>query len=296
MGLSRLNKLGTWKKADGNLRYGVLGLLLVSMIAITATYFFMRNSAKLARVVPLFGLGSQAKSALALPQLVASYRDVPPDMLTYSPGRHSGPLRYVLEEAANKIGYTVEWKQLSFSRSATEMADGSIDVIPYVHHKTPSRESLFRFSVSLGEETLPIYFVKKKDNLSEICSMKDLTGHHIGFLSGRYYFAAFHASTQFKKIAYPDDKALISAFSRGEVDLIASNNKMATERALKTIGLADWKYTLFKYMDKPNLYFLYSPSPKHTEMFNRLDKALLELRNEGSITDIYQAFNVSAPK
>ncbi|MDX8400957.1 MAG: transporter substrate-binding domain-containing protein [Gallionellaceae bacterium] len=276
--------------------YVFFGFLLFSIIAIPATYLFMRDSGTLAETIPLSVLGTQANSALALPTLVASYRDVPPDMLTYSPGRHSGPLRYVLEKAAHKIGYAIEWKQLSFSRSATKMADGDIDVIPYVHHKTPSRESQFRFSVSLGRETLPIYFVKKKDNLSKICKIGDLAGHNIGVLAGRYYFAAFHASTQFKKIAYPDDKALMSAFSRGEVDLIASNNKMASERALKTIGLNDWEYIPFKYMDKPDLYFLYSPRPQQTELFNRLDKALLELRKDGSIANIYQSFSVSAPK
>lgn len=292
-----MTKLWCRIKTGGIRRWRLwLTLLIVGGVSALALMQLGGKSQAVRSFVPENPMAPSAR----LPKLVATFRDVPPDMITYSKGSHSGAMRYVLEEAAARIGYAIQWKPLSFSSSLAGLADGSVDIIPSAHHKTPEREKEARFSVSLGRQLRPIFFALHHDHPGEIKTMADLSGHTIGYLQNSYFFPAFQTSTHFTKIAFPDIREMMQSFTKGELDAIVLNNKKSVERELAalgyTLGFSKFKYAEFEVADNPEVFFLYSLNPQKKEIFDRLDQALVLMKNEGLIADIYHDFDAVPPK
>lgn len=233
-----------------------------------------------------------------LPKLVATYRDVPPDMLTYSLGRHSGPLRYVLEEAVGKIGYAIEWQPAPFADSLDMAGNGSIDIVPYARFKTAEREKTLRFSVSLGRVPTAISFLQHADDPRVIRTLEDLKGLSVGYRPGTYYFEEFASDPRFKRVGYTDDKKLVKGFIDRKVDVIIVSVKQATERALAAAGYSakNYKYAELVFASEADLYLIYTRAAQRQELFDRLDQALLQMKEEGVIADIYKSFEAEPPK
>jgi len=292
-----LIKFLSWIKVGGKIsRWQYVLLLVIAIASIPAVFVIMEPSDEDRGVVRALAPQTSTVQETERPKLIVTFRDVPPDMTVYSPGRHSGPLRYVLEEAADRIGYAIEWKGLSFSRSLTGLADGSVDIVPSAHHKTEEREKDAIFSVSLGQQLRPVFFALHIDNPATIKTMADLKGHTVGYLKGSFYFAEFNTSTHFKKIAYADNRSLMLGFLKGAVDIIVMNNKKAAERELAPLGYNKYKYAELVVNDKPEMYFLYSRISQKKELFEHLDQVLVQMKNEGLIADIYRSFEADAPK
>ena len=130
MSVPFLSRLHAWR-ARGQNRW----LLLALVVAVN----LIDETSGLPSTV-LAVTGDEPKADDKRPQFLATYRDGPPDMVMYSEGRHSGPLRYVTEEAARRIGYRIEWKHKSFSKSVPGLVDGTVDIIPYVFYKMPEMQ------------------------------------------------------------------------------------------------------------------------------------------------------------
>lgn len=289
-------KLLSWFKAGCRASRSQFGLLLAISIAAALTIYVSKMPDKQGGDVRTPVSQTRTLQASKLPKLVVTFRDVPPDMIVYSLGRHSGPLRYVLEEATARIGYAIEWKALSFSRSLAGLVDGSVDIVPSAHHKTPEREKEAHFSVSLGQQLRPVFFALHRDNPAIIKTLGDLAGHTVGHLKGSFYFAEFNSATHFKKIAYADNRSLMLGFLKGTVDIIVMNNRKAAERELSPLGYNKFKYADLIINDTPDMFFLYSRISHPQEVFDRLDQALVQMKNEGLIADIYQGFDADPPK
>lgn len=271
-------------------------LLLILSIALGVGVFALPPFDKKNETVHSFVPESPPAQAAKRPKLVATFRDLPPDLVVYSEGRHSGAMRYVLEDAAARVGYAIQWKQLPFSNSLAGLADGSVDIVPSAHHKTPEREKEARFSVSLGRQSRPIFFALHQEQPGEIKSIADLGRHSIGYLENAYYFPEFHASTLLTKVAYADMRGMMQGFIKGEVDVVVLNNKKSVERELAALGYSKYRYADLSVNDDPDAFFLYSRNSQKKEIFDRLDQAFVQMKNEGLIADIYHSFDAEPPK
>lgn len=272
-------------------------LAVVALSVLWGGFFAVSRPEKAGALMRTFSEKVEISRTEALPVLIASYRDGPPDMVMYTKDRHDGPLKVLLEEAVKRIGYRVQWIQLSYSRSVKAIEEGKIDIIPYVFYKTPEREKEMRFSESLGLRPRPVYFIVK-GNLDKrsIAKMEDLAGYTLGYRDKSYYFAEFHSATEYKKVAYQDDASLVQGFIQGDVDIIVLNNQKATERALYAVGFNDFQYADLVFNRESDIYFLYSRLPQHAKTFDRLDEVLLQMKKEGTITQIYNSFDADPPK
>lgn len=287
-----MNKLGAWIRT----RYWLLGLALAVLItAAVAAIVFLKPGGGGPGIRVLIP-DAAPSHAPVLPKLVVTFRDRAPDIVVYSKGRHSGPLRYVLEEAAGRIGYAIEWKPATFSKSLAGLVDGSVDVVPYVFARTAERERDTRYSVSLGLRKRPVYLAVQKARPLKIESLEDLAGHTVGYLQSGYYFAELHTTSSFTPVPYADDRSLVKAFVDGAIEIMAVSNKETTERVLASVGYNDFKYADLVFDKESDMYFLYSRSPRRQEVFDRLDQALLQMKKEGLITDIYHSFDADPPR
>lgn len=224
------------------------------------------------------------------PVLVVSFRDNPPDMVVYCGDSHSGPLRYVIEEAAERIGHRVQWKRLNLSNSLRELAEGRLDVIPYLFNKTTDREAVGRFSDGIGGRSRVTSFLIGKDASFSVARFSDLNAFTIGYRKDSYYFPEFHDSRTLRTVPYEVDGKMVRDFVAGKIDAIVLTNKATIERAFQTLGFNDYKYAELTYTRDASLYLLYSRDPHKQALFDRLDRTLAEMKREGLITDIYESF------
>lgn len=238
-------------------------------------------------LITLFSVSSWADNR---PTLVVSFRDNPPDMVVYCGDSHAGPLRSVIEEAAERIGHQVKWKSLSLSASLRELADGKLDVIPYLFNKTTDREAIGRFSDGLGGRSRVTSFLIGKDASLSISRFSDLSAFTIGYRKDSYYFPEFHDSRTLRTVAYEVDGKMVRDFVAGKIDAIVLTNKPTIERTFQTLGFNDFKYAELTYTRDASLYLLYSRDPRKQALFDRLDQAIMEMKREGLIADIYDSF------
>ena len=102
------NGLVVWFRTGAGARLWLLGSLAAGSIALALLVYFIAMPEGDQAMVRAPDAEIAAAQPPKLPKLAVTFRDAPPDMLVYSKGRFSGPLRYVLEEAPGRIGYSVE--------------------------------------------------------------------------------------------------------------------------------------------------------------------------------------------
>lgn len=268
------------------------------LLLIIAVYFGWRG-----QMVPVLGTrsvvvsGNEVGPVNNLPKLIATYRDGYPDMVVYSEGRHSGPLRYVTEEAAKRIGYVIEWKRASYKNSLAGLEDGSVDILPYIFYKTPERELESWFSSSLGLRPRPVYFLahKSSDAAKNLKTFEDLSRYTVGFRGKSYYFAEFHAADHFTKIPFDQLTDLVHGFIHNKVEVMALTDKWETERELTALGYDNYAYSDLKFEKVSDVYYFYSRKPDRTNVLKRFDQALVQMKSEGKIDEIYRSFDVDPP-
>ena len=241
---------------------------------------------------------SAALWAESWPTLVAHYRDRPPDMITYCGDRHDGPLRLILEEAASRIEYRIEWKNVaSLATSFEALSSSEADILPYIFIRTEAREKLYRFSESLGKKARPVSFVLRQNNEDVIQTFEDVTRYKIGYLKNIYFFKEFHDNENIDKVEFSDPVSLARSFAAGEVDVAIVVNRRSTERSFYSVGFDKFKYSSFVYNMKPepDIYYVYSKQADRQPIFDRLDQVIREMKEEGDIQDIYLSFDADPP-
>jgi polar amino acid transport system substrate-binding protein len=236
----------------------------------------------------LVGLSAWAEQQ---PTLVVAYRDVPPDIVVYCGNRHTGPLRDAIEEAASRIGHRVEWRHISQAESFREIKDGRIDVIPYLFTKTAERAAAGRYGEPLGGKLRTASFIVSKRETRPLTRFDDLAAFVIGYRKDTFYFAEFHDSGRLKKVPYETDAEMAKAFAGGDIDMVIVNNKATLERAFYSLGFNEFKYAGLTFSRHAELYLLYSHAPAKQNTFDRLDRAIVQMKAEGLVTDIYRSFD-----
>lgn len=234
----------------------------------------------------------------ARPRLVVAFLDSPPEMVVYSKGRHSGILQYILEEAARRIDCELEWREMPFGNSLAGLKDGSVDIVTNVRFRTPERELFARFSVNLGNIPSSIYFLQGSSDLRDIKSLADLSGLRVGYRDGVNYFNEFQTLPKVERLPFVDNDSMARSFAVREVDVLLVNNKISTERSLKSVGVNASRYryaTLEMNQEIMGTYMMYSRKPDLHTVFDRLDGELQKMLKDGVIASIYKSFGAVAP-
>ena len=274
-------------------RFFWLSIILLFVLVITGAYIVNKSRYKLAVIVEDFMMPGNELVAPAndsRPKLIATFRDKPPSMYLYSPGRFAGPLRFILEEAASKIGYAVDWQQAGLSVSLTGLQNNSIDIVPHIRSRTQDREKLYRYSVNLMNQKRSIYFALRNNQANAINELSDLQGMIVGYPQGNHFTNEFQNASDFKKKPYPTIELMVLALNRHEIDVMVVSSKRAIEKQLRIIGATNVKYAKFTLDNNPGLYFLYSKNPTQQAVYNRLNQALIELKKQGLIENVFKSF------
>lgn len=227
--------------------------------------------------------------------LRADCRQRPPEMIVNEKtGSCSGPLLDILGEAARKVGYGVEWRTAPFQRSYQELQLGSVDVVPRVI-LTEKRKALVAYLGPIGYQQKNIVFLVKKGQENLVNAYDDLRKVRIGTKRDTAYFKRFNENTTINKVLSLDDENMAKMFAANRFNTMIILDVPAIEKALRDIGVSDYAYANYKYVQKIGNYYGMSKKSEHIGIYPDLNAALLDLVESGRVQEIYTKYGVLPP-
>ncbi|MBF0310795.1 MAG: ABC transporter substrate-binding protein [Magnetococcales bacterium] len=228
------------------------------------------------------------------PVLKADYRPRPPEMVVGEGEQVSGPLKDILEEAAGKHGFRVQWRVVPFPQSLHDLETGQVDLVPRVV-RTPQREDFVHFLGPIGYQDKDIQFLVPKGQEERLRTYEDLKTLVVGVKLKTAYFDPFDGDAAIHKETASDDHNLARMFIGGRFDTVALLDRQAMEGVLAGLGFKDYAFAAYRFQQRiGNFYGLSAKSP-HAALFPKLNATLAEMVASGRVAAIYGIHRVEAP-
>lgn len=226
--------------------------------------------------------------------LYAHFRHRPPEMIVDERTMTmSSPLKDIIEEAAEKIGYRIHWIISPFARSLHDLQVGKVDIVPRTI-RTPERETFVSFLGPISTQTRDILFLVKAGEESSIQVYEDLYKLSVGVKRQTIYFERFNDDTAIHKIDSIDDENMAKMFIKGRFDTMIILDRASIEYQLNKLGFHHFSYAKYRQMNKIENYFGMSRKSAHFAAFESLNKVLVEMVHTGRVKEIYDFYGLSA--
>lgn len=237
---------------------------------------------KAARVLCLSCL---AQSALADTFEVGFY-DYPPMMI--EDGRR-GIYQDILDELAKLTGDSFNVQYYPYPRISLLFNDGLLDIEPGVYPGWVQNQSTpGLFSAPFGKVVDVLVFAPHK--AFPVSRPEDLRGKSVGMVRGYAYpeLAPLVASGQLDRRNGLNEQQLLSMLARSRFDQIIVNKAVAQYNLLEIP-----EYRRLEIGDIVSAYDVsMRVQPKHAAWLDRLDAAILQLKQQGIIEKIYARYGV----
>jgi polar amino acid transport system substrate-binding protein len=253
---------------------------------------------RLSLAASLLAIITACSGAMAEEKILrASFRSRPPELIINEKNKTvSGPLKDILDEAAAKIGYQVNWTETPFARSILYDLENGIkaDIVPRVLY-SEERTHFIEYLGPIGYQQKDILFLVKKGKENSINSYEDLRKISVGVKRGTVFFKEFDTDGNIFKVEGVDDKNMVRMFALGRFDAMIVLDKDAVELELKNHQLTDYSYANYKYTQKIANYYGMSKKSKLLRLAPQLQQALIEMLATGRIRAIYTQYKLPAP-
>ncbi|GAB0057162.1 Sensor histidine kinase RcsC [Candidatus Magnetaquicoccaceae bacterium FCR-1] len=218
--------------------------------------------------------------------LHADLRHRPPEMIVDG-AFLSGPLKDLLDEAAARSGWQVEWHAIPFPESLERLKKGTVDVVPRVI-RTPDREPYVQFLGPVSSQRKDILFMVPKGREASVTDYEDLVGKRIGIKKDTAYFARFDGDASLRKVLSDgSDYALARDLIEGRVDTLAVLDQGALESAMTGFGFSGFGYAFFRHSQVLDNYYGFSKFSRNAELANGLSATLQSMATSGRVAEIY---------
>ncbi|MBF0454104.1 MAG: transporter substrate-binding domain-containing protein [Magnetococcales bacterium] len=247
-------------------------------------------------LLTLFSCGMPLSVAAAEPlSLTADIRHRPPEMIV--DGRfQGGPLKTILEEAANQIGYQVNWRSVPFSASIEDLRTGLTDVVPRTIRKA-DREAYIQFLGPIRSQRKEILFLVRAGNEQLIQNYGNLAKLRIGVKSKTAYFSQFDQDTTLNRVVSDGgDYALARQLIEGKVDTVVVLDKAAMDSALAGLGFKAYDYAQYRHILTLDNYYGLSKHSANAHLFEPLNRTLKQMVDSGRVEEIFQKNQLSTPE
>ncbi|MBF0165278.1 MAG: transporter substrate-binding domain-containing protein, partial [Magnetococcales bacterium] len=218
--------------------------------------------------------------------LHADLRHRPPEMIVDGVFL-GGPLKDLLDEAATRSGWKVEWHAIPFPESLERLKKGSVDVVPRVI-RTPEREPFVQFLGPVSSQRKDILFMVPKGREASITDYEDLAGKRIGIKKDTAYFARFDGDSALRKVTSDgSDYALARDLIEGRVDTLAVLDQGSLESAMTGFGFSGFGYAFFRHSQILDNYYGFSKFSQNAELATGLSATLQSMATSGRVAEIY---------
>lgn len=235
-------------------------------------------------------LGTLMSSAISAQTLKADFRHRPPEMLVdSSTNQLSGPLKDIIEEAAQQLGHSIEWSVVPFARSLNSLKSGETDIVPRVI-RNAEREQFVQYVGPISEQVKNIMFVTRSDS-ADVKSYGDLKALNIGVKRGTAYFDQFDQDNTLRKVVVNDDFNIARMLEAKRIDAIVVLDMGALESEFKVMNYSGYRATSYFY---PNRIGNFYGMPKNHPLSAAFSQKLAEMVKNGRVTEIYSKYGLSA--
>ncbi len=182
---------------------------------------------------------------------------------------------------AEKLGMTLEIKDMEFDSLITACAGGSVDVVLAGMTVTDERKESVNFSDSYATG-IQVIIVKEG---SDIAAYEDLEGKMIGVQSGTT--GDIYCTDEFGQDSvkqFQNGALAIEALKNGQVDCVIIDNEPAKAFVAANEGLKilDTEYAVEDYA--------IAIAKENTELLEKINKAMAELKADGTIDKIINKY------
>ena len=183
----------------------------------------------------------------------------------------------IAKAVADKMGYTLEIKDMEFDSLITAVQSGAIDFALAGMTVTDERKESVNFSDTYATGVQVIIVPEK----SAIATVDDLSGKTIGVQAGTT--GDIYCTDEFgqdKVKQYKNGAEAIAALKNGQVECVVIDNEPAKNyvKANEGLKILETEYAVEDYAA--------AISKENTELLENFNKALAELKDEGKVDEI----------
>jgi polar amino acid transport system substrate-binding protein len=195
----------------------------------------------------------------------------------------------VMDAIAEKIELTTEYQDTSFDTIFRDVAQGRFDIAAAASTITPGRERTVDFSDPYYEAQQAL--VVSEDN-TEITSVDDLGGAVVGAQDATTGETYANEETEASEVrGFPEGPDAIAAVRSGQVDAAIIDQPVAVDAEEKQGGIMT-----AEEITTDELYG-FAMAPDNDALREDVNEALTELKDDGTIADLYDKyFKVEPPE
>jgi polar amino acid transport system substrate-binding protein len=187
----------------------------------------------------------------------------------------------VLNAVADNLGLTPEYTDTSFDTIFRDIAAGQYDIAAAASTITPGRQKTVDFSDPYYEAQQALLV----PDGSDITSTDDLSGTIVGAQDGTTGETYANDETDASEVrGFPEGPDAVSALVGGQVDAVIIDQPVAADAVEKQGGVE-----IAEEIPTHELYG-YAMSKENTALVEAVDGALQTLKDDGTITDLYQKY------
>jgi polar amino acid transport system substrate-binding protein len=204
-----------------------------------------------------------------------------PDVTGYDPD--------VINAIGEKIGLTPEYTDTSFDTIFRDVGQGRFDIAAAASTITPARERTVDFSDPYYEAQQALVVTEDND---EIASVEDLGGAVVGAQDATTGETYANDETDAGEVrGFPEGPDAIAAVRNGQVDAAIIDLPVAVDAEEKQGGVKT-----VEEIQTDELYG-FAIGPDNDALREQVNDALTELKEDGTITELYQKyFKVDPPE
>ncbi|RAZ57135.1 basic amino acid ABC transporter substrate-binding protein [Campylobacter hyointestinalis] len=191
----------------------------------------------------------------------------------------------LIDALSKKVGFEYKIVNMSFDGLIPALKAGKIDAVAAAMSATPERIKAVSF-------TKPYYttenlFIKQAKN-GDLTSKQNLEGKKIAVQLGTVQEIAARTIKGVKVMANEDIFAAIMALKNGKVDAVLVDSSIGYGYLNKNKDLAEF----LKEPDGSEGFSIAFDKDKHTDLIAKINKAVEELKNDGTYDKLLEKYNL----
>jgi polar amino acid transport system substrate-binding protein len=189
----------------------------------------------------------------------------------------------VVNGIADKLGLEVTYQDTSFDTIFRDVAQGKFDMAVAATTITPERQQTVSFSDPYYQANQSLLVTAGSD----IRTVDDLGGATVGAQDGTTGEDYANDETDAAQVrGFPEGPDAVNALRAGQVDAVIIDQPVAVD-AVESLGGGDIE--IAQEIVTSELYGIYVPKDK-TALLEEINSALRELKDDGTLADLYQRY------
>jgi len=191
-----------------------------------------------------------------------------------------------MDAVADNLGLEPTYQDATFDTIFRDVAQGQFDIVAAASTITPERQQKVNFSDPYYEAQQALVVADGSD----IATTADLGGKIVGTQDGTTGEMYANDETDASEVrGFPEGPDAIAALRTGQVDAVIIDQPVAVDAVDKEGGV-----TIAEEIPTNELYG-FAMAPDNTALLDAVNGALVDIKDDGTLTDLYQKYFKADP-